>query len=205
MFEKIKTIDVAARQLRRITLVVAFGSVAGMLAAIFYGFNQADRAANRVYILAGDQALQALATDRKDNLLVEARAHIRNFHRLFFSLEPDEKVIRANMGQAFYLGDGSIKQQYDNLREAGYFSKIIAGNISQTVVVDSIRVVAGGYLCRWQCWATEKLVRPTTVTTRILVTRGSLRNTERSDNNPHGFLIEGLEVLDNRDLLIQNR
>jgi hypothetical protein len=37
------------------------------------------------------------------------------------------------------------------------------------------------------------------------VTEGWLRNTSRSDNNPHGFLIERWAILDNRDLKVEGR
>jgi hypothetical protein len=41
--------------------------------------------------------------------------------------------------------------------------------------------------------------------TRDLVTEGWLRNISRSDNNPHGFLIERWNTIDNRDLKVENR
>jgi hypothetical protein len=44
-------------------------------------------------------------------------------------------------------------------------------------------------------------VRPVTIN-KLLVTQGYLRNVSRSDNNPHGFLIEHWETLANRDTTI---
>lgn len=43
------------------------------------------------------------------------------------------------------------------------------------------------------------------ITTRSLMTEGSLRNVSRSDNNPHGFLIERWNTIDNRDLKTAGR
>jgi len=40
---------------------------------------------------------------------------------------------------------------------------------------------------------------------RSLITEGYLRNTLRSDNNPHGFLIEQWRTLENKDISIRNR
>jgi conjugative transposon TraK protein len=205
MFQTFKTIDTAVRQLRSVSKLVVLGSVLLSLYAIYYGYNQAWKIQDRIYILAGDKALEAVAADRKDNLAVEAKDHIRNFHQLFFTLEPDEKVITANIGRALYLGDGSVKRLYDNIQEAGYFSRIISGNISQSVAVDSIRLDMSAYPYPFTCWASQTLVRTSTVTTRNLVTTGWLRNTDRSDNNTHGFLIERFSVLDNHDLKTKNR
>ena len=44
------------------------------------------------------------------------------------------------------------------------------------------------------------IIREKSVTERSLVTHGRLRNSTRSDNNPHGFFLEGVLVLENRDI-----
>ena len=49
------------------------------------------------------------------------------------------------------------------------------------------------------------ITRPSTVTTRKLVTEGYLRNVERSENNPHGFLIEKWVTIKNNDIKTINR
>lgn len=46
----------------------------------------------------------------------------------------------------------------------------------------------------------QKIVRESNVTERTLVTTCRLRNAVRSDNNPQGFLIEDLRILENKDL-----
>ena len=38
-----------------------------------------------------------------------------------------------------------------------------------------------------------------------LITEGNLRNVSRSDNNPHGFLIERWNTIENKDLAVENR
>src|SRR6185437_12405427 len=148
---------------------------------------------------------EALAADRRENLEVEARDHIRNFHLDFFTLDPDEKVINANVGHALYLADGSAKRVYEGLKENGYYAGIIAGNVSQRVMPDSIVVDTRSYPIYWRCYATEKIIRPTSAVTRNLVTEGQLRYVSRSDNNPHGFLIEKWVILDNSDLKVETR
>ena len=57
----------------------------------------------------------------------------------------------------------------------------------------------------FHCIAKEKLIRTTSIVTRSLTTEGYLRNVERSDNNPHGFLIEKWMILENKDIKIENR
>lgn len=61
------------------------------------------------------------------------------------------------------------------------------------------------YPYRFRCYATQTITRPTTITTRSLLTEGGLRNVSRSDNNPHGFLIERWNTIDNKDIKTVNR
>ncbi len=91
-------------------------------------------------MLLNGKALEAIAGEKKDNIPVEARDHIKMFHYYFFTLDPDDKVIQANITKALYLADGSAKRQYENLKENSYYSNIIAGNISQQISIDSIAV-----------------------------------------------------------------
>jgi hypothetical protein len=49
-------------------------------------------------------------------------------------------VIQQNITKALYLADGSAKQQYENLKENGYYSNIIAGNLSQQININSVQV-----------------------------------------------------------------
>ncbi len=79
------------------------------------------RVQDKIYILAGDQAMEAYASKRKDNVLVEAKSHISLFHRYFFTLDPDDKVIEANIKKALYMADGSAKTQYDNKNRTIFF------------------------------------------------------------------------------------
>jgi len=124
---------------------------------------------------------------------------------LFFTLDPDEKVIGDNLNRALYLADGSAKRVYENLRESGYYAGVISGNISQRVTVDSIRLDLAGYPYYFRCYGQETIMRATSIVTRDLVTEGYLRDVSRSDNNAHGFLIERWTILENRDIKVEQR
>jgi len=173
--------------------------------SIYKSFSSVALMQDKVYILANGKALEAFASDRKDNVPVEARDHVRTFHQFFFSLDPDDKVIKANVTKALYLADNSVKRIYDDLKENGYYSGIISGNISQTVIVDSVRIDINEYPYRFKCYARQNIIRTTSILNRNLITEGRLRNVSRSDNNPHGFLIERFNTLENKDLGTVNR
>jgi conjugative transposon TraK protein len=205
MFQKAKNIDTAFRQVRAFAIVVVVSStiLGGYIA--FKGFQVAKEAQSRIFVLSNGKAMEAFAGDRKENIPVEARDHVKMFHVYFFSLDPDDKVIRANITRALYLADNSARKVYESLKENNYFIGIISGNVSQEILVDSVEVNVASYPYYFRCFAKEKIIRPSSITTRSLITEGLLRNVSRSDNNPHGFLIEKWNTVENRDLKTEAR
>jgi conjugative transposon TraK protein len=205
MSHHLQTLDRTFQQIRLYCFLWFIGCGALCLFLMTRTFSILEKADRRIYILSGGKVLDAFASDRRDNLDVEQRDHIRTFHEDFFGLDPDEKVINTHINRALYLADGSAKLLYDNLKESGYYTGIISGNISQQIRVDSIRLEADKGLTRFRCWAVMTIIRPTSTVTRSLITEGWLRPVTRSDNNPHGFLIEKWRTLENKDLKIDIR
>ena len=205
MFKQLQNIDTAFRHIRLFSLVLIAACIAICCYTIFKSFALVSETQARIYILANGKALEAWSAERKDNIPVEARDHVRMFHHYFFTLDPDDKVIQANISKALYLSDESAKRQYDNLKENRYYSNVISGNISQEIIIDSIRVDINVYPFYFKCYAKQRLVRVTSIVTRSLVTEGHLRNVSRSDHNPHGFLIEKWITLENQDIKTENR
>lgn len=200
MFSKMKNIDTAFRYVRLFTIIIISGCFLLCGFVLYKSHQLAAMTQSKVYVLANGKALEALAGERKDNIPVEARDHIRMFHHYFFTLDPDDKVIQGNITKALYLADGSAKRQYENLKENGYYSNIIAGNISQQINIDSIALNTGNYPYYFRCYGTQQIIRTTSIVTRSLITEGYLRNVSRSDNNAHGFLIERWGTIENRDI-----
>jgi len=205
MFKETKNIDSSFRHIKVFTFLIVAGCFLLCGLVLYKSYELSARVQDKIYILAGDQAMEAFASKRKDNLVVEAKSHISLFHTYFFTLDPDDKVIEKNISKALYMADASAKKQYNNLKETGYYANIIAGNISQQISIDSITVNTKSEPYFFHCYGTEKIIRPNSIVTRSLITQGYLRNVSRSDNNPHGFLIERWETLENKDIKTENR
>jgi conjugative transposon TraK protein len=205
MFKKTKNIDTAFRHVRLFSIAFLAGCIIISVMIAYKSYQLATQSQQRIFILANGKALEAYAADRKDNIPVEARDHVKMFHHYFFTMDPDDKVIQSNITKALYLADGSAKQQYDNLKENGYYTNLISGNISQEIQADSIMINTENYPFYFRYKGQQKIIRPTTIVTRSLITEGYLRNVSRSDNNSHGFLIERWRTLENKDINIQNR
>ena len=205
MFKQTKNIDASFKHIKFFTLLLVLGCFILCGFVLYKSYELSAKVQDRIYILSGDKAMEAFASKRKDNIEVEARSHVAMFHTDFFTLDPDEKVIESNIKKALYLADGSAKRQYDNLKETSYYSGIISGNISQQIVVDSISLSMNAEPYLFHCYATIKIIRPNSVVTRNLITQGYLRNVSRSDHNPHEFLIERWETIENKDIKTETR
>lgn len=205
MFTKMKNIDTAFRYVRGFTMLIIVFCIVICCYTLYKSFTAVTVMQDRIYILANGKALEAFSSDRKENVPVEAKDHVKTFHRFFFTLDPDDKVIKSNVTKALYLADDTAKRVYDDLKENGYYAGVISGNISQTIIIDSINVDVKVYPYHFKCYAKQNIIRTTSILNRSLITEGTLRNVSRSDNNPHGFLIERWNTIENKDLEVQNR
>jgi conjugative transposon TraK protein len=205
MFPKTRNIELSFRYIRLVSIVAIAGSFLAGIIFFFLAARVMLTAQSRVYILSAGKAMEAFASDGAGSEQVFARWQVVNFHTDFFSLEPDERFNERGLRRALYLADGSAKRVYDDLKENGYFSGVVSGNVSQWLEVDSVVLRMTGYPFYFRCYATETITRPTSRVIRNLVTEGYLRRVHRSDNNLYGFLIERWTVLENKDIKIEQR
>mgnify|MGYP000386865571 CR=1 FL=1 len=205
-FKSLKNIETSFKQIRffGIVFLVLCASITGYSVWSSYSFAEAQR--QKIYILDGGRSLMlALSQDLSQNRPVEAREHIKRFHELFFTLSPDKAAIESNITRALFLVDKSAFRYYQDMSEKGYYNRIISGNINQAITVDSVACDFNSYPYRAVTYARQMIIRESNLTERSLVTRCDLINSVRSDNNPHGFVMERFEILENKDIRVVNR
>lgn len=181
-FKSLKNIETEFRQIRLFTLVFLALCAAVTLCAVWMSYRYAEAQREKIYVLdQGKSLMLALSQDLRQNRPVEAREHVRRFHELFFTYGPEKSAIEGNV------------------------NRLIAGGILQTTQVDSVVCDMNAYPYRARAYATQKIVRESTVTERSLVTTCTLIDAVRSDANPQGFLIGNLTVVENKDLRTYDR
>lgn len=206
MFKQFKNIDSAFRYVRLASVCFLFANLVICCYILYSSAKVVKEERGKVYVIANNKLLEATAVERKEKLPVEIKDHVRSFHQLFFTLEPDEELNRSQITRALYLCDSSARTQYRLLSESGYYSGIVAGNISQRLQVDSITTDMQGVPWYVRFYGKLSIVRSTSIVTRSLITEGYVRDLQSvSDHNPHGFLIEKWKILENKDLNIQPR
>jgi conjugative transposon TraK protein len=183
-------------------LVLVSLSLMGVSSYIFHESVQlVELSKQKIYVLDnGKSLLVALREDISENRDAEARDHVKRFHELFFTLEPDKTYIENNVREALYLADRSAMEQYEAFKENNLYNQVIASDISMTLQTDSIKLDFSSYPYRFTFIGKQKIVRKSNITIRSLRTSGYLRNISRTDNNPHGFLMENWRIDENNDL-----
>lgn len=200
-FKSLKNIETSFRQIRLFGIVVVSLCAVVAISAVCMSLRFAEKQREKIYVLDNGKSLMlALSQDMNQNRPAEAREHVRRFHELFFTLSPDKSAIQHNIDRALILADKSAYNYYSDFVEKGYYNRIIAGNISQVVKVDSVVCDFNNYPYIAKTYAKEMIIRQSNVTERSLVTTCRLTNASRSDDNPNGFIIEGLTILENRDI-----
>ena len=205
-FKSLKNIESSFQQIRLFGIVVVCVCALTAICSVIFALNFAEKQREKIYVLDDGKSLMlALSQDMEQNRPAEAHEHVRRFHELFFTLSPDKSAIEHNINRAMSLADKSAYNYYSDYVEKGYYNRIIAGNITQVLQVDSIIADFNNYPYNVRTYARQMIIRQSNVTERSLVTQCKLVNTNRSDDNPNGFMIEGLTILENNDIITTQR
>lgn len=205
-FKSLSNIESSFKHLRLFSIVFLCMCTLLMCYSVWKAYSFAEMQREKIYVLdQGKSLILALSQDLSQNRPVEAKEHTRRFHELFFSLSPDKSAIENNIQRALFLSDRSAYAHYRDLAEQGYYNRIISGNINQRVEIDSIVCNFNVYPYDVVTYGRQLIIREKSVTERSLVTRGRLLNSNRSDNNPHGFILEAFQVIENKDLQVFDR
>ena len=205
-FKALKNIESSFRQVRLFSMVFLGCCALVTIFALWRSFRFAEAQRQKIYVLdEGKSLMLALSQDLAQNRPVEAREHVRRFHELFFTLSPDKAAIEGNVERALVLADRSALSYYRDLMEKGYFNRLIAAGIIQSVEIDSLQCDFDTYPYQVRTFGRQKLMRESTITERSLVTTCRLVNATRSDANPQGFMIEQFTIVENKDLRTYDR
>lgn len=205
-FKSLLNIEASFRLLRAFAIVFVCLCAAITTASVWCAYDFAEKQRRKIYVLDNGKSLMlALSQDLAQNRPVEAREHVRRFHELFFTLSPDKSAIESNIQRALFLSDKSAFNYYKDLSEKGFYNRLVSGNINQAITIDSIACNLDVYPYHVSTYARQMIVRESNITERSLVTYCKLLNSVRSDNNPHGFTIEGFEIKENKDIRVLAR
>lgn len=111
-----------------------------VIAGFVFAYTLIQDSRKSIYILDNGVPVLVKQTDEMLNRPVEYKSQIELFHRLFFTLAPDDSYIKENVEKSLYLIDDSGKKEYANLREKGFYNQLISSNSMVTIHTDSIKL-----------------------------------------------------------------
>lgn len=203
MFKTLNVIETHLKRNQRILvfIIVLFVIVYAVTVIYFIGISYAS--SKLIYAL-DNSGNTIVFRQIAENPILEAQGQFKDFHYLFFNLPPDGRQIQENIKEALNLSDKSAEVYYNTFRENHYYNKLIASNVTQTLRIDSVSITQD-HPFKCKLFGKLTLIRPSQVIERSLVTQGQLRRTQRSQTNPHGFLIERFQIIEIKDIKTYNR
>lgn len=200
-----ETIEASFRRNRAVTVatVVCFTILSAV--AVTLSFRFADRIKSQIYVLDRGQSFLALQSDGAATRDLEVMDHVTRFHELFFNMAPNANAIVQNVNRALVLSDRSVYDYYSDLSEQGFYARIVQANITQQMIVDSVRVDISSYPYQARCFGHQYQIRESNITTYEFESTCQLMDTERSSDNPHGLMIEKFVVTRNEPVGTKRR
>ncbi|SIS95819.1 Bacteroides conjugative transposon TraK protein [Kaistella chaponensis] len=194
----VKNIEQKIKINKTVSIASILFAVLIVIVGFVFAYKLVQDSRKSLYVIDNGVPILVKQTDELLNRPVEYKSQIELFHRLFFTLAPDDRYIKENVEKSLYLIDDSGKKEYTNLREKGFYNQIISGNSLVTVRNDSIKMDLANK--KFIYYGTQMINRKNSLIIRKLITEGNFEDMIRSPNNPHGVLLRNWRILDNSEL-----
>jgi hypothetical protein len=174
---------------RRIVLLVVALSLLVCLFAIWTVHRVHNKMLQTAFAISAEgEVLPLKLVDSRENLEVEVRAHLDQFHRLFYGMDPGN--YKSQLDKALWLGDSSVDQVYRQKKTEGVYNRLLQFSLRQEITQIEIEVNLNQQPYTFQA-VTEFIVYRGAVQDRYrLTTSGKVVHVARNfPHNPHGLLI----------------
>lgn len=159
----------------------------------------------QIYVLDKGHSLLALQSDGMATRDLEVSDHVTRFHELFFNMAPNAATIQQNIDRALNLSDRSVYDYWSDLSEKGFYQRLVQANVTQQMIVDSVKVDISVYPYQAHCYAHQYMIRESNMTAYEFESTCQLIDITRSPVNPHGLMIEKFMVIRNESLGTRKR
>lgn len=199
----IKSIEKKININRQVSIATVIFAIIIVIVGYVFAYKLINNSQKVIYVLDNGVPVLVKQTDELLNRPVEYKANVELFHRLFFTLPPDDKYIKENIEKSLYLIDDSGKKEYVNLREKGFYNQLISSSAMGSIKTDSIKINLEHK--KFAFFGTQMINRKKSIVIRKLITEGNFENITRTPNNPHGVLLTNWKIIDNTELSNQEK
>ena len=205
LIKQFNNIETSFRRMKFVTTLCMTAAVVIAVGSVMISGKLMQEGNDKIYVVDKGSAVMAARTDEDLYRDLEANEHVSRFHELMFNISPSSESIKRNLDKALVMSDKSAYDYYMDLSERGFYQRMISANISQEIVVDSIKVNMTGYPYDAKTYGRLFLLRESNITAYSFESSCRLVDVERSQNNPHGLMIEKFTVTKNENLGTRKR
>lgn len=184
-----KNIYDVLRTNRFIVLSTVIGSALTCMVSVLMVIKLHRETVNSAFVVNGDGSVIPLKmVSQRENLEVEAKAHLELFHRYFYNINANN--YKKSLGKALWLGDNSVTDLYKQKQAEGVYNRLLQYSLVQEVVKTEPQVDVRQEPYRFKVTTLFKINRGSVTDTYELTTTGSLIHVDRNfPHNTHGLLV----------------
>lgn len=167
-------------------ILIAFGS---SVISLLQVRNIQQDFLKKAFVVSNDGKVIPLElVEEKENLEVEARAHLERFYDYFYDLNTSN--YKTNLEKALWLGNQSVDNIYRQKKADGVYNRLIQYSLVQQIENIQTEIDLSSPPYDFKSTIEFHVQRGETTDRYQLTTSGSLIRVDRQfPNNPHGLLI----------------
>tara|TARA_E500000318_G_scaffold111941_2_gene132803 strand:- start:652 stop:1278 length:627 start_codon:yes stop_codon:yes gene_type:complete len=184
-----KNIQIQLRLNRWVVLSVVIASGLVTVVALILMAKIHREALDNAFIINGNgDVIPLVWADQKQNMEVEALAHLEQFHRWFYGV--DAGSYERNMERALWLGNATVAEVYQQKKANGFYNRLLQYSLVQKVERIDSEIAVQQDSMTFRTRTIIEINRGSVTDVYELVTTGRLIPVERNfPHNPHGLLI----------------
>ena len=177
LIKHFNSIDTSFRKMKFVTVLSLICAAVIAVGSVAASGWFMEKSNGTIYVVDKGSAVMATRSQEDSHRELEARDHVTRFHELMLNLSPSAESIQ----------------------------RIVSANISQEFVADSIKVDMLSYPHQVTTYGKLYLLRESNITAYQFESSCRLVEVERSQNNPHGLMIERFTVTRNENIGTRKR
>ena len=168
--------------------VLAFSFLSSGL-AVWSVFSINNKALNNAFAInTAGSVIPLKWVAQKENLKVEALAHLELFHSYFYNI--DASNYEKNLEKALWLGNSSVDNLYRQKKADGVYNRLLQYSLVQKVISIESQLELQSNPYKFQTKTIFEINRGTVVDRYELISTGNLIVVDRNfPKNTHGLLI----------------
>lgn len=168
--------------------VLAFSFLSSGI-AVWSVFSINTKALNNAFAINTDGSVIPLKwVAQKENLKIEALAHLELFHSYFYNI--DASNYERNLEKALWLGNSSVDNLYRQKKADGVYNRLLQYSLVQKVLSIESQLDLEHIPYEFQTRTIFEINRGTVVDRYELISTGNLINVDRNfPKNTHGLLV----------------